>query len=197
MIARIDEIIKRATGKEEQFVERIGKAHPNYSKSATNLVHYRALRSVDIRNLQKLLGNMGLSRLAKTESHVMASLVTNKGILEGLIQQKPYQTSRHLLSFKKAGRLLRSNAKALLGYRVKGRRTRIMVTLPSEAAHNYKLVCDMMTHGMNCARINCAHDDKEAWEKMINNVREASKNEQRVEALKFFSHLGDNSPSSR
>lgn len=50
-----------------------------------------------------------------------------------------------------------------------------MVTLPVEAADNYILIHDMLSSGMACARINCAHDDAVQWLKMVENIRHASK----------------------
>jgi pyruvate kinase len=49
-----------------------------------------------------------------------------------------------------------------------------MVTLPSEAATNYKLVYNLVKTGMNCARINCAHDSAIEWMAMVKHVRTAS-----------------------
>ena len=68
-------------------------------------------------------------------------------------------------TFKKSAQLEKSNAKSLLGYRSKGRRTRIMVTVPSEVARNYQMAYDMIASGMNCARINCAHDSQVEWKR--------------------------------
>ena len=48
-----------------------------------------------------------------------------------------------------------------------------MVTVPSEAASDYALIRDLVNGGMNCMRINCAHDDPEAWSRMIRNLRRA------------------------
>jgi pyruvate kinase len=174
MIDRIGEIIDKAKAKEEKLEERLKKVHRAFAQSARNLVHYRTLRTFDIRELQEDLGNMCLSRLAKTESHVLASLETNKAVLESFFEGKPAELPRCSISPKKSARLLRSNAKDLLGYRSKGRRTRIMVTLPGEAADDYRLVRSLIERGMNCARINCAHDGPEAWKKMIDHVRKAS-----------------------
>jgi pyruvate kinase len=47
-----------------------------------------------------------------------------------------------------------------------------MVTVPSEAATDYELVRDLVARGMNCMRINCAHDNQEAWSGMIANLLE-------------------------
>ena len=175
MIAQIDAIMTDALALEKNAQPVLAKVHPNYKKSACNLLHYRILRTHDIRNLQRRLGNMGLSRFARSQSHVMANLLTNKAILQAILDGTPLQMPASELSFKKGENSLKKNAKNLLGYRTKKRRTRIMVTLPTEAADNYKLVENMLRAGMNCARINCAHDSPVVWEKIIANVRKASK----------------------
>ena len=48
-----------------------------------------------------------------------------------------------------------------------------MVTLPNTAADDYLFVNQLLKLGMNSARINCAHDGPEEWEKMISNVKNA------------------------
>lgn len=70
--------------------------------------------------------------------------------------------------------LLERNTQDLLGPAPHGRWTRIMVTLPSEAATDADLVDTLVAAGMNVARINCAHDGPEAWAAMAANVRVAS-----------------------
>ena len=54
--------------------------------------------------------------------------------------------------------LLEANADALLGPPPPGRKVRIMVTMASDAATDYELVRDLVRSGMDCMRINCAHD---------------------------------------
>lgn len=174
LIDQLNSLIKLAPKAAASYKDQLKNIHPNFQKSAQNLVHYRAMRSIDIRKLQKDLGNLGLSRLAKAESHLMAGLQINKAILKSLLENKPIKFKANDLSVKKGQRLIKTNAKALLGYRSKGRRTRIMVTLPTEAAFDDQLVHDLLANGMNCARINCAHDDEVIWEKMVQNVRNAS-----------------------
>ena len=166
MIQSIDAIIDSVQNLEKTYKNQLKKIHPNYKQSAINLIHYLALREKDSNDLQKNLGNMGLSRLAKNQGHVLSSLQINRSILKGFLGEK-IEYSSSSLSVKGSKQMQRSNAKALLGYRTKGRRTRIMVTIPSEAADNYQMVENMIASGMNCARINCAHDDKDAWMKMI------------------------------
>lgn len=47
--------------------------------------------------------------------------------------------------------------------------------MPSEAATDYDLVRDLVLHGMDCMRINCAHDAPEAWSGIVRNLRRAVK----------------------
>lgn len=175
MLSLVNEIIEQAQLCEAASQKILDKVHPHYRLSAANLLHYQVLRRYDLRDLQKKLGNMGLSRLAKAQTHVMNSLLVTKSILESLLLKEPLELDQDELSFKVSNRLLKANVKSLLGKKSEDRRTRIMVTLPSEAAENYDLVFRLMEKGMNCARINCAHDDAGAWGKMINHVRKASK----------------------
>ena len=175
MLAQVEEIISRALAAKELYRPMLEKVHPNSQAAARNLIYYRAMRQEDIRNLQKQLGRMGLSRLAKAESHVLSSLYTTRSILSSIIKDEPVHFQRAGLSIREGNRLLKTNAKALLGPRSKGRRTRIMVTLPSVAANDYQLVKALLAKGMNCARINCAHDGPEEWEQMAAHVRKASK----------------------
>ena len=175
LIQEINSLLIQIRRAEEKYIDLLQKVHPENHKSAINLVHYRALRSKDLRDLQKQLGALGLSRLARAEGHVMASLNATRGILKSMISEKPAQIERAFLSIKKGNKLISSHAKALLGYRSKGRRVRIMVTMPSTAADDYELVHGLVEHGMNSARVNCAHDTPEVWLKIIENVRTASK----------------------
>lgn len=175
MLRQVEEIIEKAMELEEQYKEQLERVHPGFQQSARNLVYYRAMRSDDIRGLQKRLGWMGVSRLAKAESHTLSSLFITRSVLTAFLNDEPIHIQPAGLSIKEGNRLARVNAKALLGFRAKGRRTRIMVTLPGEAAEDYQLVRQMIAEGMNCARINCAHDGPEQWKKMIGHVRKASK----------------------
>ena len=46
-----------------------------------------------------------------------------------------------------------------------------MVTLPGEAASTPNLLLDLVQKGMDVARINCAHDDPDAWRKLALEIR--------------------------
>jgi pyruvate kinase len=67
---------------------------------------------------------------------------------------------------------LRANTERLLGPEPTARRTRIMVTLPTDAADpDLDVVGPLVAAGMDVARVNCAHDDVDHWERMVRAVR--------------------------
>src|SRR5690606_28167438 len=153
---------------------QIRQVHESHQQSATNLINYLSLRSFDIRKLQRKLGYLGMSRLARAEAHVEASLKTTLLFLNHLLGENPIPPTNHTISIKKSEKKLTQNTKALFGPAPKNRRLRIMVTMPSDAVNNYELVEQMVQNGMNCARINCAHDAPEQWLKMVEHINTAS-----------------------
>jgi pyruvate kinase len=74
---------------------------------------------------------------------------------------------------RRSAELLKSHTNALLGAAPARRGVRIMVTLGAETATDYELVRGTIARGMDCARIDCAHDDATAWAAMAGNVRRA------------------------
>ncbi len=69
-------------------------------------------------------------------------------------------------SFEEGRGALDHNTDTLFGPRPAGRVSRIMVTLPTEAADDYSYVKRLVSLGMDVARINGAHDDPDVWERM-------------------------------
>lgn len=179
LINQISGLEKSIIEEEKKHTEKIEAVYKEYKNSAKNLVHYLAFRSFDLRDTQKKLQNIGMSRLARAEAHVQSSLLKTLFILKVLINEPLKPQKRKGLSIKKGKKLQKRNTRKLLGYRSKNRRVRIMVTQPTEAAYNYPMVYNMVKNGMNCARINCAHDNPEVWLKIIDNVKRASKSLQR------------------
>jgi len=141
--------------------------------SARNLLHYLALRRVDLRRLQEELADLGLSSLGRSEGHTLHNLDAVLAHLRG-------SGGRHSApvaggTTPQLGRsTLDRRTRTLLGTAPVGRRTRIMVTLSTEASTDYNLVRSLVAAGMNAARINCAHDDAETWARMIEHVRRAA-----------------------
>ena len=48
-----------------------------------------------------------------------------------------------------------------------------MVTVPGEAASDYELVRELVARGMNCMRVNCSYDDRQAWIAMADHLKRA------------------------
>ena len=151
--------------------------HAEHRASAANLIRYMALRRHDIRELQSQLASLGLSSLGRTESDVIGGL---HAVLKVLHQLAGFPETQLDLPdgaprIGDGAALLRKNSEVLLGPPPAGRSVRIMVTMPSEAATDYDLVRDLVLHGMDCMRINCAHDGPDAWSAMVRNLRRAVK----------------------
>jgi pyruvate kinase len=142
---------------------------------ARNLLHYLALRRRDIRSLQERLAAVGLSSLGRAEPAVLASVEAVLSILRRLSDDVggAGRSVEVPVTVADGATLLADHAAALLGPLPEGRRVRIMVTMPSEAADDYQLVRDLVAAGMDCMRINCAHDNTAAWEQMIAHLRKA------------------------
>jgi pyruvate kinase len=149
----------------------------SFLMSGLNFAQYLALRRRDLRPLQAVLSPWGLSSLGRIEAHVQPNLDAVLATLAdiGRLDHPDLPKRPRPNQFLRGDRILANNTTEVFGVGSAGRRVRVMVTLPSEAASNYGLVRDLMTHGMNIARINCAHDDATAWESMVAYVRRAER----------------------
>jgi pyruvate kinase len=154
---------------------RLDKVHPNYQESARNLLHYLALRRRDLRPLQLRLAAVGLSSLGRAESHVLATVDAVMAVLHRLLQRswRPPSQEAAVIDFTEGQRLLAEHTEALVGPATSGRGVRIMVTMPSEAANDPTLIHHLLQQGMDCMRINCAHDDAARWLRMIEHLKRA------------------------
>jgi pyruvate kinase len=171
----VDQLRRAALTIEQEFADALGSTAPELRESAYNLAHYLAVRRHDVRELQGDLSRLGLSSLGRMEAHVMASL---NAVLEVLCQLRNQDVPDELklappISFDTGDAILAEHAVASLGPCPPGRNTRIMVTMPGEAAADAQMICDLLARGMNIMRINCAHDDAQIWGRMVANLRRA------------------------
>jgi pyruvate kinase len=175
----LDDLMRELLGIRSELLRReasykhLDKVHPGHQKSARNLLHYLAFRLHDVRNLQINLSEWGLSSLGRAERKVQAAIDTVLHIMHQISGKEWNPKETPPACFREGRRMLEENTAALLGDYPSGRRVRIMVTMPSEAADNFRLVNDLLESGMNCARINCAHDSPEVWGRMVANIRRA------------------------
>ena len=162
-----------ATAKSQRSLSMI---HSNYRDSARNLVHYLTFRRHDHRGLQIRLAEMGLSSLGRAESHILATIDSVLTALNAMTSQRwQLPTGEDVIDFATGKRLLAEHTHALLGNGTPGRSVRIMVTMPSEAGDDCTIIHNLLQQGMDCMRINCAHDDPDTWLRMIEHLKRAEK----------------------
>ena len=163
---------------EAEYGEAIAVAAPFSQASARNLIHYVAVRSHDIRELQADLARLGLSSLGRMEAHTMASLQLVIRLLRALIGAPTSETQEvplPELDVDAGNAMLIRNAVTILGAADAHRNARIMVTMPSEAAEDPALIRDLLAQGMQIMRINCAHDSPLVWARMLLHLRRAER----------------------
>jgi len=180
--AEIKELLRELTAIKADMIAsqiwpqaRLDRVHANNRDSAQNLLHYLALRRRDHRPLQLRLAAMGLSSLGRAESHVLSSVDAVLAVLRVLDHSSHWSPPQNVgvVDFEQGQRLLADHTNMLLGQVPVGRKVRIMVTMPSEASNDYRVVYNLLQQGMDCMRINCAHDDAAAWLRMIGHLRKA------------------------
>lgn len=146
----------------------------DFLPSARNLARYLALRKIDLRPLQDKLIALGLSSLGHCEDHVRpaldaacASLASIAGLTpEGYPPASAFTIGRQRVALAQSEMF--GTGSGEIG-------TRIMVTLPTEAAQDEEIARSFIYAGADCVRINCAHDDAETWAAMIAHVRRVSR----------------------
>lgn len=170
--ALLDDLASARAGKAPE----VDAVAPTHRGGALNLVDYATLRRHDLRGLQDRLLDVGVSPLVGCEDDVRASLGAARAALAALQGEDPvpFADRDKTAAARDAGdAVLAAHADQLLGTTRDGRSGRVMVTLPSSAADDPGFVLDLAERGMGLARINCAHDDPERWERMIAHVRAA------------------------
>jgi len=143
-------------------------------EAAGNLADYLVLRQHDLADLQSRLASYGLSSLGRSEARTGSALDALIATLKRLCGETdaPFPSLQAMSAGHEA---LLAQCDAIFGHGRPGPHTRIMATLPSEAASDFSLIKRLVSAGMACARINCAHDDATAWAAMIANVRAAQR----------------------
>ena len=159
---------------ERKLSRQLSAVPLHHRESARNLVHYLALRRYDLRELQERLARFGLSSLGRAEAQVLPSVDRLLWVLDKLGGRA---VRRHPgVAEAPDGRApLRHNTDRLLGPQPSHRQVRIMVTMPSEAASDYPLVRELLVRGMDCMRINCAHDDAAIWSRIADQLERAKR----------------------
>jgi pyruvate kinase len=175
LIARLDTLLEDFVRAEAEHAQVISDVAEEHRRGAENLVHYTTLRQHDLRELQNDLMDIGVTSLATTEAHVRAKVRAARNVLAALRGDPgPWNLDEINHALDEGDDILAAKSDAIFGPMRPARPTRIMVTFPSEAANVPELVAEYLDAGMDVARINCAHDDPEAWARMVQNTRTAA-----------------------
>jgi len=171
LLALRNEIETEGDSRFETWLPRIERI--DFKPSAHNLACYIALRHRDLRPLQEQLVPFGLSSLGRLESRVLGNLDAVLRALLALSGTPPdddaaFDPER----FRRGAEQLSAATDLLFGAPPAGRRGRLMVTMPSDAAFDVEFLNACACAGMDVARINCAHDDPDRWDAMIRTIRQ-------------------------
>lgn len=189
LIRQLRQLHRLMRDQEVSFKAAIDRALPEQQQSARNLVHYLALRSVDLQPIQEQLAWIGLSPLGRAQSLVLANLDKVLAILHHLTRQPWQNQSADEPAGGVSSRdLLKRNTVKLLGTDDADRPVHIMMTLPRQAATDYGVVHELVHAGMDVARINCAHDGPIQWRTMAAHLHRAAQTAQR--RVKLLMDLG-------
>jgi pyruvate kinase len=164
----------------------------SFLPSASNLASYLALRRRDLTAYQVGLASWGLSSLGRIEGRVMPNLDAVTHTLraicgeDGAVPIGRPSPSEALRGY----RALLHETKQIFGLPVHQRATRVMVTLPTDAATDVALAQTLVQAGVDCVRINCAHDDPDIWAAMIGLLRAAERRAGRSRRIRVLMDLG-------
>ncbi len=176
IIPAVEKLRNEALSLADQHIGTLNRMGTLENYSASNLLHYLAVRQHDVRRLQVELSALGLSSLGRMEAHTLATLNAVLVALHSLAgRAQPQHAPDPPVDFVTGPLILRERTQMLLGMPSGKRSVRIMVTMPSEAAASYRLVRELLGAGMDVMRINCAHDGPDAWLAMIENLRRAER----------------------
>ncbi|MEA3290540.1 MAG: pyruvate kinase [Campylobacterota bacterium] len=146
------------------------------NQSLQNLQAYIKLRSQDISELQNSLTSIGLSSLGRAQSCVINSINQDIFILSKLLHKEYNETQndQNALNYEDAKKIMLKNSE-VFGESSTKFKTKVMVTLPSEASDDENLIGDIISKGASVVRINTAHDNAAVWNKMAAKVKEENK----------------------
>ncbi|KAK9672474.1 hypothetical protein RND81_12G103400 [Saponaria officinalis] len=153
------------------------KCDRTYLISGTNLIHYLAMKHLDIEQLKQDLLSTSLLNLDSINPYVLPGLTACIKTLESSISnyKKTALKFKNIdLSIADMRKQASDNKERLLGSLHDGRTTHIMVTVDQEALTSQSLIPDILTSGVSVIRINCAHGNQAIWTEIIRKVRQSS-----------------------
>ncbi|XP_074319802.1 plastidial pyruvate kinase 4, chloroplastic isoform X2 [Silene latifolia] len=153
------------------------KCDRTYLISGTNLIHYLAMKHLDIEQLKEDLHSISLLNLDAVTPFVLPGLASFIKILESSesnYEKTPPKFKSTELSIWDMRKKASDNRDRLLGQLQEGRTTHIMATIDQEALASQSLIPDILNSGVTVVRINCAHGNQTIWSEIIRKVRQSS-----------------------
>lgn len=166
-------MVYRAILNNEFRIKQLGDSvHKDFRLSAMNLARYITLRSLDLRQIHDHLSELGISALRSCEGYVWSNLTSALKLVK-LLNGEVWERNQEVeyVGFKNSKRLLKKHTSDLFGIKKRVQATKIMVTLPTEAANDLSLIIDLLNEGMTVARINMSHDGPDTWAQMVENIK--------------------------
>ena len=172
LLKQVDELI--ASLRDEAQTQRHvwPEVQESFEPSALNLAAWPALRRRDLRPLQQSLMTLGLSSLEHLEGRVLEALSAVRASLAA-IAHEPAGARPSVDEFFAGQERLRLRAERMFGETHPTRPVAVMVTCPSESADDPDFFPELAQRGVTAIRINCAHDDRNTWGRMIERARAA------------------------
>ncbi|KAH9624974.1 hypothetical protein KSS87_018295 [Heliosperma pusillum] len=154
------------------------KCDRTYLISGTNLIHYQAMKDLDIEQLKEDLHSVSLLDLDAVIPFVLPGLTSYIKTLETSSSSNYEKTSLKFknteLSIWDMRKKASDNRERLLGQLQEGRTAHIMATVDQEALSRQSLIPDILNSGATVVRINCAHGNQTVWSEIIRKVRQSS-----------------------
>ncbi|MCJ7816183.1 MAG: hypothetical protein MUP31_09060, partial [Xanthomonadales bacterium] len=156
LVQQLDSLRSEMLAQPEISAELLAGLPAEAQLSALNMLHYLVLRSRDLRTQQEQLVRLGLSSLGRLEAHVLPTVEAVLHNLHYLLGEKPGgpDPAEYYAACDTFADRLQRNTVGLLGPHPGARRVYIMVTMPTEAAHDYLVVHGLLDSGVDCIRIN-------------------------------------------
>jgi pyruvate kinase len=139
--------------------------------SYVNLEQYLKLRSIDITDLQEKLVKLGLSTLGRSQQHILDT-INQVLILLAKFRNEDYNEIDNPLDYELAMKIIHNRLK-IYGFKNESKiaKTKIMVTLPTQASINSEFIEDLCFSGADILRINSAHDSCNEWVEMCKIIK--------------------------
>jgi pyruvate kinase len=167
---------------------KVDTSKSKHPKTMQNMFHYLKLRERDNTGLQDELTKLGLSSLGRSQPYVLKTLDLIAEILSKC-NDIPYEKDDEAISIEEAEDMMQKRVSIFGESHTKRGDTKIMLTLPSEAAEDTSMIAKFANVGVNIFRINTAHDTPKEWAIMADKIKELNEELPLHDSLKIYVDL--------